>query len=340
MSKPTPTWTSRELKAPFPYFGGKSRVADVIWQRFGNVPNFVDPFCGSLATLLGRPHLPQTETVNDADCYLANFWRALKAAPEEVAEWADWPVSEVDLLSRHRWLMSQQGVCAKAKADPDWYDAKIAGWWVWGACSWIGQGWCVQRGNGNQPGQLPHLGNAGMGINRKLPHLGNAGRGINRKLPHLGNAGMGTSKGDAILLYFCELADRLRNVRIACGDWSRVLGPSVTFRHGTTAILLDPPYGEGAMEYSAGGNSTNIAQDVAAWAIENGSNAELRIAYCGYEGAVSFPASWECHAWKNRGGYGSQGDGEGRDNARRERIWFSPACINRTSDCLPFAEAV
>lgn len=303
-----------QLKAPFPYFGGKSLVANVLWSRFGDVPNFVDPFCGSLATLLARPYEPKTETVNDADCYLVNFWRALRSAPDEVAEWADWPVSEADLFSRHHWLVTQHGTCLKTREDPDWYDAKIAGWWVWGACSWIGQGWCVQHGNGHQPKQLPHLGDAGVGINRKLPHLGDAGRG--------------TSKADQIRRYFGELADRLRNVRIACGDWTRVLGPSVTFRHGVTAILLDPPYGIGAMEYSAGGNSTNIAQDVASWAIANGDNPDLRIAYCGYEGAVEFPATWECYAWKNRGGYGSLGNGEGPKNAARERIWFSQACLS------------
>ena len=36
------------LKAPFPFFGGKSRVADNVWSRFGNVPNYVEPFAGSL----------------------------------------------------------------------------------------------------------------------------------------------------------------------------------------------------------------------------------------------------------------------------------------------------
>lgn len=28
------------LKAPFPYFGGKSTIAKEVWARFGNVPNF------------------------------------------------------------------------------------------------------------------------------------------------------------------------------------------------------------------------------------------------------------------------------------------------------------
>jgi site-specific DNA-adenine methylase len=40
------------LKAPFPWFGGKSRVADIVWDRFGDVANYVEPFFGSGAVLL------------------------------------------------------------------------------------------------------------------------------------------------------------------------------------------------------------------------------------------------------------------------------------------------
>ena len=32
------------LKAPFPYFGGKAKVADLVWDRFGNVDNYVSPW--------------------------------------------------------------------------------------------------------------------------------------------------------------------------------------------------------------------------------------------------------------------------------------------------------
>lgn len=63
----------RTVKAPFPYFGGKSRVASLIWERFGSVPNYVEPFFGSGAVLLARPYLHGVETVNDADALLANF---------------------------------------------------------------------------------------------------------------------------------------------------------------------------------------------------------------------------------------------------------------------------
>ena len=32
------------LKAPFPWFGGKSRVSDIVWDHFGDVDNYVEPF--------------------------------------------------------------------------------------------------------------------------------------------------------------------------------------------------------------------------------------------------------------------------------------------------------
>ena len=55
---------TKTLKAPFPWFGGKSLCAPQVWERFGNVPNYVEPFFGSGAVLLGRPHTPKIETVN------------------------------------------------------------------------------------------------------------------------------------------------------------------------------------------------------------------------------------------------------------------------------------
>jgi DNA adenine methylase len=298
------------LRAPFPWFGGKSRAAHLIWSRFGNVPNYVEPFFGSGAVLLSRPHAPGTETVNDADCFLANFWRAIRQDPNEVARWADYPVSELDLIARHRWLVSQQQVQERIKADPTFCDPQMAGWWVWGLCQWIGSGWCRQRREGDQPEQLPHLGNAGRGINRKLPHLGDAGR------------------GEHIREYFSALSRRLRDVRIACGDWSRVMGDSVTIKHGVTAVLLDPPYSSDQhnVEYSA---HSDVAGDVREWALANGDNPLLRIALCGYVGEHEMPG-WTEVAWKARGGYGSQGDGRGRANAGRETIWFSPHCLKTT----------
>jgi DNA adenine methylase len=300
---------SAPLRAPFPWFGGKSRAAPLIWEAFGDVANYVEPFAGSLAVLLARPHAPGTETVNDADCYLANFWRAVAADPDAVARHADWPVNEADLHARHRWLVAQADFRERMKTDPEFHDAKVAGWWVWGLCQWIGTGWCVERrrGEGHPSQQLPHLGDAGRGIHRKLPHLGDAGRG-----PYG---------------YFAELGARLRATRVACGDWRRVVSDAVTHRHGITGVLLDPPYGEGDQQYSAGGNEdATISADVRAWATDAGAHPLLRIALCGYEGQHAMPADWHCVPWKARKGYQAN-DGDSAENPARERIWFSPACL-------------
>ena len=82
------------LKAPFPYFGGKATVTSLVWQRIGTVRNYVEPFFGSGAVLLGRPDpIDGAETVNDLDGMLANFWRALQHNPGAVADYADWPVN-------------------------------------------------------------------------------------------------------------------------------------------------------------------------------------------------------------------------------------------------------
>jgi len=115
---------NKKLKAPFPYFGGKSRVASMVWERFGDTKNYVEPFCGSCAVLLGRPAWPEGEvryeTVNDKDCMIANFWRAVKYAPDAVAEHADWPVNEADLHARNRWLIGQRESLYDALvADPE-----------------------------------------------------------------------------------------------------------------------------------------------------------------------------------------------------------------------------
>lgn len=311
------------MKSPFPWFGGKSKVAPAVWQRFGNVPNYVEPFAGSLAVLLNRPHESKTETVNDLDCYIANFWRALQCDPDEVAYWADWPVNEADLHARHNWLLNRAEFRQQMHHDPNYYDAKIAGWWVWGICQWIGSGWCAEDyydDDGKQ--QLPHLGNAGTGVHRasqKRPHLGGHGNG--------GGLGINRNSNGDLHAYMQSLADRLRRVRVCCGDWSRVLGDSVTHKHGLTAVFLDPPYSHDLRDNTLYGRENDCAADVWAWAIENGDNPLLRIALCGYADEHAMPDNWECYRWKAHGGYGSQGNGSGRDNADKECIWFSPACI-------------
>ena len=329
--------------APFPWFGGKRKVTGEVWVRFGDVPNYVEPFFGSGAMLLGRPGwtndkpMPWIETVNDKDGYVSNFWRALKSDPAALLHWVDWPVNENDLHARHLWLVARKSeLTARLEGDPDYYDAKIAGWWLWGICVWIGGGWC----SGNGPwksvnGVMTKTGDSGMGVNRQLVHLGNSGMGVNRQLVHLGDAGMGDD-GDGsngLEAWITALAARLARVRVCSGDWRRVLGPTPTEKLGVTGIFLDPPYSAEADRdeeiYTV--DDLSVANDVREWAMNNGNNPMLRIALCGYQGEHDelTDAGWTAWAWKANGGYGAQSaNGRGRANSAREVVWFSPHCID------------
>ena len=273
------------------------------------MPNYVEPFCGSCAVLLARPGgAGKVETVNDIDGLLVNFWRAVKHDPEAVAEYASWPVTELDLLARHDWLIGKrESITAMLREDPEAFDAKAAGWWCWGANTWIGSGFGFQAA-----GQIPHLGDAGTGVNRRLPHLGDAGTGVNRL-------------GADSWLWMRSLQARIAKVRVTCGGWERLLcGAPVRLtsnKRGITGVVLDPPYdaeGHDRSMYVAYGS---VAKEVGAWCRENGDNPLFRIALCGYEGEHDLPG-WTCEPWKARKGYGSDA------NTRRERIWFSPHCLS------------
>lgn len=288
---------SVDLRSPYPWFGGKSKVAEIVWKRFGAVRNYVEPFFGSGAVLLGRPQpFDGTETVNYLNGWLCNFWRALQADPEGVAEYADWPVSELDLHARGDWLFYREGVAEwveKLRGDPDYYDIKSAGYWVWVQCCWIGSGW-VPR---------------------------DAGRGVNRQLPN---------KSDHLRSYLRGLADRTRNVRFCCGDWSRVCGPTPTVRMGLTAVFLDPPYAvKDRADCYDSTEDFSVANDVREWAKTVADDPQMRLCLCGYDGEHNELESlgWDVVEWKAKGGYGSQAE-DGNDNCYRERLWFSPHCRN------------
>jgi DNA adenine methylase len=135
-----------------------------------------------------------------------------------------------------------------------------------------------------------------------------------------------------MLAYLRQLSERLRGVRVCCGDWSRVCGPTPTVKQGLTAVFLDPPYGveDRADCYDGGHDDREVSAKVREWCLENQEDRQLRIALCGYEGEHDMPDTWECLPWKARGGFGSQSQ-DGNDNCRRERIWFSPSCQREIS---------
>lgn len=295
---------SVNLRAPFPWFGGKSRAAALVWAALGDVGSYCEPFAGSLACLLARPTPRGVETVNDINGYLVNFWRAVQAAPDEVASWAVGPASELDLGARHRWLVSTGRERLESLAtDPDTYDVKVAGWWAWGVCLWIGSGWCVT--GGTQAPAIP------KGLT-KAP--------LNHRVGVVSDVGVSTLRA---------LASRLRHVRILCGDWLRAVSSQSLVgnqhksgggRTGITGVLLDPPYVTGGELY--GTDTTGVFAAVCDWAEAHGNDPHLRIIVCGHDGDWAPPTGWKTVEWSGRRAFASlKGSGD------RERLWCSPACL-------------
>jgi DNA adenine methylase len=344
------------LRAPFPYFGGKSRIAEAVWARLGEVDNYVEPFAGSLAVLLARPATHQwwrrVETVGDQDALLANFWRAVQADPEVVAGYADWPVNEVDLEARHRWLVSERHRLAeRLLGDPDVYDPRAAGWWVWGISAWVGGGWCSGQGpwaaspGADGPSDGGGSGWVGDGVYRKLPAVAgdHPGRGIHRLPAALAAPGIPLPAGELpdvraagraqLLTSMQALANRLRRVRVTCGDWTRLTGSAITHRAGITGVFLDPPYSHDVRRgdlYAV--EHAQLADQVHAWALAHGDHPQLRLALCTYASPdldqVMQAAGWTSLAWVAHGGYGLIAHNRAHTNRALERVWFSPSCLD------------
>lgn len=279
----------------------------MVWATLGDVSHYIEPFFGTGSVLFMRPHSPHIETINDADGFVTNFWRAVKHDPEAVARYADNPVNECDLTARHSWLITQRdSLVEKLCTDHEFFDPKIAGYWVWGINCWIGVGWTTKRC-------------------KSLPYLISIGQGIHREeILHSSDIQKATIE------YLLGLQKRLRNVRICSGDWSRICTPAVVWKQGMlTGVFLDPPYSADGGQYSkmyAVGDEA-VAKDVCKWAIENGEKKKVRIVVAGYDGEHIFPSTWRVVKWKASGGYANTSlNGQGRENAERERLWLSPNC--------------
>ena len=310
------------MKAPFPYFGGKSKIADKVWSALGDVGHYIEPFCGSCAVLLARPDYdPQrhVETVVDKDGHIANLWRALQKEPDAVARWCDWPVSHVDLIARKKKLnVEYHELCEKLINDDDYFDTKLAGYYIWSACCWIGAGLI-------RPNQGPHLSDAGMGVHAK------------NKRQHLSDesAEVQGPYNTNIYEWFRRLSERLRYVRVVCGDYTRVLGGNWQDGPGRpVGIFFDPPYSAKAERKSKlyTEDCLKIADDVRQWSRKHADDKNYRIVIAGYydEHKELINEGWRIHRWSASGGYGniagSKKDSQGKKNRHRETLFFSPHC--------------
>lgn len=200
-------------KTPFPWFGGKSQAAPVVWSLLGDVAHYVEPFFGGGAVLLNRPHTANrpyySETLNDLDGFVVNFWRSVQWYPVETAQAASWPVSEADKSARQIALLRWRdaGALERLAGDAAWCDPVMAGWWAWAVCVQIGafdgrQAWTADPMTGciyKQP-----LDPRGAGVDRRRPMVGNDGKGVNhpgtrepgvrRNIPRLSDNGSGVNR--------------------------------------------------------------------------------------------------------------------------------------------------
>ena len=363
------------LVAPFPYFGGKAKVAPIVWQALGQPRHYFEPFFGSGAVLLARPDYDpekHVESIGDVDGYVANAWRAIRADPDAVAYWCDWPVNHIDQAARRRRLLAHRDDLVRNLAEDDeWYDARLAGYWIWGMSVWIGSGFTEGRGSagiGQMPfiahggrgvvkvptgatssrgrglglGQKPHLTGTGMGVAKlslrqaarvslgKRPHLTGTGMGINRlSLRH--GAGGGTAawgRTPAIYEWMRHLAERLRYVRVVCGDWSQLCGGNWQADLGSAGFFFDPPYGVKDRDGVYDQDSRDVARAVAEWSLERGKDKAYRIVIAGYEEHEwLLDHGWRVYHWRAPGGYGNMRRDGGNHNRHREALYFSPHCL-------------
>jgi hypothetical protein len=290
------------LKSPYPYFGAKRKIADLVWSRFHTSGIVIEPFFGSGAVYLANPNWRNCEEIiNDRDGQITNVWRSIKYNSDKVAELIrDQPIDEIELTTRHVWLIERgKALPELLRSGVDTFDVEAAAFWLWGMSMWIGDGFCDPDRN---PGKtrIPSAGRKGV-----------HGHDVRDRLPDV----------------FARLRDRLKHTSIMQGDWERVVSDAFVPKANKVSIFLDPPYAVGA-SYYAGGEEGDLLKRVSAFCLKHTDSKNVRIALCGYEGTMEIPPGWKAVPWTAQGGYAkddSEG-GEGSKNRFKERIWFSPSC--------------
>jgi len=311
------------LNPPFSYFGGKRRVADIIWKAIGDVDVYIEPFFGGGAVLFARPnYIPSRhkEIVCDKDGFVANFWRALKYSPNEVAKYVDYPCNHIDLIAIKRYLLdNKDSLYEKLTNDIEFYDAKLAGYWAW---VFVYSIFPLVRDTNTRPNIM-----GGTGLcSYPLIEMYDASRDVDDV------SLLDKPYNLTIYRWLRVLSERLRFVIIVCNDFSEVLeGHPSVFDGNSIGIFFDPPYGINDRKddiYMV--DDKDAPKRVKDFCIEFGNNPLYHIVIAGYEeyeGLLNY--GWRVFKWKANGGFsGLSGSSltRGKVNASRETLYFSPHC--------------
>lgn len=326
------------LNSPIPYWGSKRAAAPLVNQALGaGLTRYIEPCGGGLSVLLSAERPGTMEVANDLDGQVVNFFRALKYAPDEVAYYADFPASQTEYAACFHWLQQQPEIADQLAVDLDYYDAKLAGRWAW----YISSNISLNRIDYTRTPTKPRLSSlpGGMGVSAQQKRIripDTSGRmGVNRYKSEYPD-GLPVS-GERLLDSFYDLAKRLEQVYIYCGDWSKLtsptclgLAPTNLTRGHVSGVFLDPPYATVGRKGLYNQDSWTLAQDIRAWAVEASERwgKYIRLVVAGYEGDYNdepWPDGWTNHAWSTDGT--RMGGQSTAQHKRIETLWCSPFCF-------------
>lgn len=273
--------------------------------------------------------------MNDYDSLLVNAWQSIRTDPDRVAEICCGMLRAESLLHAvHIELKNKRGeMRERIERNRNYCDVELGALWLWGISMKLGGGWCSGKGPWHAVGD------------RLINNGESDENGITRSVPCVGNRGVLRQDIDDLKAWMRALSARLHDAMILNGDWSRAVTPAM-MGSGVIGIMFDPPYGADADYRSTlyTNQDTSISEKIKEWCIANGTNRNMRIAYCGYspEGDILERHGWSVHRWSASGGYGNQGQANrakkdgGRmrlGNRHRECVWFNPTCLSDWRFC-------
>lgn len=282
----------------FPYFGGKRWLGAQVWNWIGaDVGRYIEPFAGGLSVLLARPGGAKPrwqEVINDEYAHISNVWRSVKYHPETVWNNCLDPLHEADLHGRTQRLIATKASVREAMfSDPSWCDPELAGWWIWAQSAHMAQS-VIRLGTKSKPN----------------------------------STAQGVFSLSFCKSYFSELTQRLQNVQILCGDFSRVLTPSYLMKEKQiVGVYLDPPYALGySRTYGNEVDHQSVWLRTVQWAANNCQDKRLRIVLSGYRGSPG------CELLEEAGMVrhdlqAPQGHSKDNENSKLEACWISKACV-------------
>lgn len=281
-------------RSPFPWFGGKQKLADDILATFPPHSVYVEVFGGGASVLLSKA--PATlDVYNDLDDGLVNFFTVLRDAPERLV-----PLLELTPYARSEWL----------RCRAEWHTVtdpveRARQWYVVASQS---VGGMVARDA--RPGWKRDLGRGWGGERLGRMHLSRAASTANR-VDHI-----------------WRFVQRFRSVQIECLDWRACLerydAPDALF-------YLDPPYI--AATRRAGGYRHELADVDHAELVDRVLALEGVAIVSGYDHPLYAPlverGGFTRHSFSVLSTAGQRSPDRARDR-RVEVLWTSPRAAQPT----------